>query len=226
MYGSAVRWLLWSGQRISECYGRLAMLRPYPAFLLGATLLSLGACGTTTFTSTWKAPDVQTISPAGKTIAAVFVSSDERNRHAAEDALAKDLNARGAHGVPGYVLLPNQIRGYSEDTFVLLKKAGANEAVVMRVVAAEKRSSIAEFPVCCSNSYEEGGASNSIRDMKLRNSALVVSVETLVYSLDRNEPLWSSTSRTANPKDLGGLVKEVADASLRQMTKQGLLARE
>jgi len=46
------------------------------------------------------------------------------------------------------------------------------------------------------------------------------------YSLDRDEPLWSSTSRTANPKDLGGLVKEVTDTNLRQMAKQGLLARE
>jgi hypothetical protein len=69
--------------------------------VLGATLLSLGACSTTTFTSTWKAADGQTINPAGKTIAAVFVSGDERNRHAAEDALAKDLNAQGAHGVDG-----------------------------------------------------------------------------------------------------------------------------
>jgi hypothetical protein len=87
------------------------MPRPYPAFFLGATLLFLGACATTTFTSTWKAPDGQTINPAGKTIATVFVSGDERNRHAAEGALAKDLNARGAHGVPGYTLLPNEIRG-------------------------------------------------------------------------------------------------------------------
>jgi hypothetical protein len=70
------------------------MLRNYPALVLGATLLSLGACSTTTFTSTWKAADGQTINPAGKTIAAVFVSGDERNRHAAEDALnPKDLDS-------------------------------------------------------------------------------------------------------------------------------------
>lgn len=132
----------------------------------------------------------------------------------------------GAHGVPGCMLLPNLIRGDAEDTFAHLKEAGANEVVVMRVVGADRRPSTAEFLVCCSNSYEEDRASNSIREMKLRNSALVVSVETLVYSLDLNEPLWSSTSRTANPKDLGSLVKEVTDANFRQMAKQGLLARE
>ena len=62
--------------------------------------------------------------PAGKTIAAVFVSGDERNWHGAEDALAKDLNARGAHAVPGYTLLPNGIRGDAEDRLARLKQAG------------------------------------------------------------------------------------------------------
>jgi hypothetical protein len=74
--------------------------------------------------------------PAGKIIAAVFVSGDERNRHAAEDALAEELNARGAHGVPGYTLLPNEIRGDVEDMLARLKEAGANEVVLMRVVGA------------------------------------------------------------------------------------------
>jgi hypothetical protein len=51
-------------------------------------------------------------------------------------------------------------------------------------------------------------------------------VETLVYSLDRNEPLWSSTSRTTNPQGIVQLVNEVADATTKEMHKQGLLARQ
>jgi hypothetical protein len=31
--------------------------------------------------------------------------------------------------VPGYTLLPNQIRGDAEDTFAHLKEGGANEVV-------------------------------------------------------------------------------------------------
>jgi hypothetical protein len=128
-----------SNRRISRSFGGLhPFYEVNPALVLGATLLFLGACATTTFTSTWKAPDEQTINPAGKTIAAVFVSGDERNRHAAEDALAKDLNVHGAHGVPGYKLLPNEIRGDAEDMLARLKEAGANEVVVMRVVGEDK----------------------------------------------------------------------------------------
>src|ERR1700738_5125816 len=123
-----------------------SMLRSYPALVLGATLLCLGACATTTFTSTWKAPDGQAINPAGKTIAAVFVSGDERTRHIAEDALAKDLTARGTHGVPGYTLVPNEIRRDAEDTLARLKNAGANEVVIMRVVGVDKRPSYNVIP--------------------------------------------------------------------------------
>src|SRR5258708_10236295 len=147
------------------------MQRPYPAFLLGATLLSLGACATTTFTSTWKAPDEQTINPAGKTIAAVFVSGDERNRHAAEDALAKDLNARGAHGVPSYTLLPNEIGADAEDTFARLKEAGANEVVVMRVVGADRWPAFTQIGVSSFAGTEEPGTSNWIMVINLRHSA-------------------------------------------------------
>jgi hypothetical protein len=209
------------------------MLQSYPAHVLGATLLCLGGCATTTFISTWKAPDAQIIYPAGKTIAAVFVSGDERNRHAAEDALAKYLNARGAHGVPGYKLLPNEIRGDAADTLARLKEAGANEVVLMRLADADKRPFFTEVRWTdsrggwtASNGDETRGTSNATGVTELRHFDTLVSVETLVCSLDRDEPLWSSTSRTTNPKDVVNLVNEVADATAKEMVKQGLLARQ
>jgi hypothetical protein len=205
------------------------MLRSYPAFaglVLSATLLCLGACNTTTFSSTWKAPDGQTINPTGKTIAAVFVSGDEHSRHAAEGVLAKDLNARGAHGVPGYTLLPNEIRGDVDNRLARLKEAGANEVVIMRVVAADKRPSYMEVSGPASNGDETPGASNATAVTKLRHFDTLVSVETSVYSLDLNQLMWSSTSRTTNPKDLDSLVNEVAYANAKEMVKQGLLARQ
>ena len=200
------------------------MPRPHLAVLLGATLLSLGACATTTFTSTWKAPDQQTLNPAGKTIAAVFVSGDERNRRAAEDALAKDLTALGAHGVPGYTLLPNPIPADPEETFARLKKAGANEVVIMRVVGADRRPAFTQIEVDTAGDQEP---SNGTMISKVRNpDTLVVSVDTVVYSLGRDELLWSSTSRTLNPKHIDDLVTNVASATFKEMVKQGLLARQ
>jgi hypothetical protein len=134
---------------------------------------------------------------------------------AAEDALANDLIARSAHGVPGYALVPTEIRPDAEDTLARLKSAGANEVVIMRVVATDKRSTVTQV----GDSSGPGTDPAVIKHFDTR-----VSVETLVYSLDRNEPLWSSTSRTRNPQDIVQLVNEVADAATKEMLKQGLLA--
>jgi hypothetical protein len=202
------------------------MLRSHPALFIGPTLLCLAACATTTFTSTWKAPDGQSINPAGKTIAAVFVSGDERTRHTAEDALANDLIARGARGVPGYTLVPNEIRPDAEDTLARFKKAGASEVIIMRVVSADKRPTYKLIPGSASNGSDSPGTGNLPTAAEHLQFDTLVSVETVVYSLDRNEPLWSGTSRTANPKDIENLVNDVAYATTREMVKQGLLARQ
>src|SRR5690242_14984594 len=87
-------------------------------------VLLLAGCATTTFTSTWKAPDVPAVNPAGKTIAAVFVSANESRRRSAEDLLVKDLDARGARGIAGYSVLPEGGRTDSEQARTLLKQAG------------------------------------------------------------------------------------------------------
>jgi len=202
------------------------MLRSYPALVLGAALLSLGACATTTFTSTWKAPEGQTIDPAGKTIAAVFVSGDERNWRAAEDALAKNLNALGAHAVPGYTLLPREIRGDAEDRLARLKQAGTDEVVVMRVVGEDKWPSYLQVHGSTFNASDTPGTGNLPAVTELQHFNTLVSVETRVYSLDLDKLLWSSTSRTTNPRDIENLVSEVADATAKEMLKQGLRARQ
>jgi hypothetical protein len=195
------------------------MRRRYSALLLGAALLCPGACATTTFTSTWKAPDVQGINPAGKTVAAVFVSRDESKRRAGEDAVAAALTARGAHGVPAYTLLSNERRGDEEAARARLKEAGANGIVVMRVVGMS-------LDAPASYSDQVPGNKDRAAVVEAQQSYTLVLVETQVYSLDRDKLLWTSTSRTTEPKDLDSLVKEVANATAKEMVKQGLLVRQ
>jgi hypothetical protein len=188
------------------------------------TLLCLGGCATTAFTSTWKAPDAQSINSGGKTIVAVFVSDNDSYRRTAEDALARDVNARGARGLPAYTLLSSERDGSSDDDRARLKKAGANEVVVMQVVGADKRPYTQVFGATSSTSYTPG-SSNAQAVSEQRHYDTLVSVETTVYSLDHNELIWSATSRTTNPENLANLVNEVVDATVKEMVKQGVLAR-
>ncbi len=205
------------------------MLRSYPALILGTALFGLGGCAATTFTSTWKAPEEQTLHPAGATIAAVFISADEHRRHVAEDALAKDLDARGAHGVPGYTLLPDDHPGDAAATFARLKASGVNEVVVMRVVDAHARPLVQE--ITAPGAVIGGGNAPNRYVGRFESGGkpefdTLVWVETLVYSSHREEVVWSGTSRTVNPKDVESLVHEVASATAKELVRQGLLARQ
>jgi hypothetical protein len=106
---------------------------------IGAAVLALCACASTPFISTWTARDVQSLNPAGKTIAVVYMSRDESLRSASEDVLAGDLTKDGAHGVAAHTLLSSEKRGDGEAARARLKQAAVNGVVVMRVVAEDQR---------------------------------------------------------------------------------------
>jgi len=196
--------------------------------LTAVAALCIAACGTTTFISTWKDPATPTLNPIGKTVAAVFVTRDEAKRRAGEDALAADLTARGAKGVPAYTLVPDSDRGDGEKARAALRAAGANGAVIMRVVGKDQQ--INYTPGTPMPAYYNGFGPywgygwGTVYSPPTVTTDTIVSVETLVYSLTQDKLLWASTSRTTNPGNLDKLINEVADATAKEMAKQGLLA--
>jgi hypothetical protein len=195
-------------------------------------LLLVGCQTTTTLTSTWKAPDAQPISPAGRSIAAVFITSDDSLRRAGENALVADLSARGARAFGTYYLLPGEQHHDADVAEARLKAAGANAVVMMRVVGKDQRITytpgfIVATPYRGFGPYWRFGWRTVYQPGRLQTDTQV-SVETLVYSLLAEQPsqlLWASTSRTANPRDLRALVLEVAEATAAEMVRAGLLAR-
>lgn len=204
------------------------MSRRPQRLLFAMVLLVLGGCATTVFISTWKAPEVQALSPTGRTVAAVFVSGDESLRRRAEDILVADLNTRGAHGIAAYSVLPEGGHTASEQARARLKQAGAEAVVVMRVVGRDTR--VTYWPGYAMPAYYNGfgpiwgyGWGVAYQPGYLQTDQ-EVSVETLVYSMKADKLLWASTSRTTNPRGLDDLVSEVADATAKEMQKQGFLA--
>ena len=76
--------------------------------LLMAIVMASIACATTStrFTSTWKAPDAGPLDFGGKKVLALVLSKNEGMRRAAEDALARELTARGTQGIAAYTVIP------------------------------------------------------------------------------------------------------------------------
>jgi hypothetical protein len=197
--------------------------------LIFGAALCLSACGSTTFTSTWKAPDAQRVNPSGKRIAALVISSNQKRQRDAEVHLSNDLTIRGARGVPAHQLI-----GYGHPDVnyarAKFKEAGVEGVVVMRVVGHDQRV-IVDPGGFSGTAYGSFGSYYSSYGVGVSYSTgsvqtdTEVTVETLVYSLSQDKLLWAGTSRTSNPDGIQGLITEVADAVASQMSKQGLIAR-
>lgn len=191
--------------------------------------LCLGACGSTTFVSTWKAPDAHRVDPTGKTVAALVIAADPKRRRDAEVYLAHELTIRGARGVAAYTLigLDHPSLDYARTRF---REAGVEGVVVMRLVGHEQHV-IVDPGGFSGSAYTSFGSYYSSYGLSVSYSTgsvqtdTEVTIETLIYSLSQDKLVWAGTSRTSNPEGLQALVTDVADAVAKEVVKQGLVAR-
>lgn len=198
-----------------------------------ALLAVLAACAstpTTTFTATWKAPDAQPIDPAGRKVAAVFISTDEGTRRAAEDVLVKKLDEYGAEGVASYSIIPSAELYDMDKVRQRLAAAGVAGIVTMRVIDQKQetrvrysgpRPAFAPYYWYFSGYWGYGWSVPYAPEEVTTHE--VMRIETLVYSLKRDALVWAGTSRTVDGDKVTPLVEEVADAAAAKMQKQGLL---
>ena len=197
------------------------------ALFLVFVVASLTACATTSFTSSWKAPDAQPMgSLAGQKVVAVAMTKNQAVRRSAEDTLVSVLNANGSQGIPSYSILGDETD--EAKAKAAIEKSGAVAVVVMRPVAQEKE--ISSTPSMYMGpryggywggyyGYGWGGAWGGT---EIRTDTIVI-VETLVYSLKQNKLVWAGQSKTTNPSKVDAFVKEVAAGAGKEMKKAGLL---
>lgn len=197
-------------------------------------LAGLGAlaCATTTFQSTWRAPDVGRLDFRGKKVLAVFASRNESVRRRAEDTLAREISARGAEGVPSYTLLSQDEVKDLEASHSKVESHGFVGAVTMRVTGRNEEVSYTPgVSVWVGPHYRRfwggwwGWGWGHVWEPGYVRADDVVSVETLVYSFTRDELVWAGNSRTTNPDRVEGLVSELAAAISKQMEKDGLIGK-
>ena len=201
--------------------------------LVVCSVIGLAACATTTYSSSWRAPDAQPIgSLAGQKVVAVVVSKEAAVRRSGEDALASALTARGAQGVASYTLVGDDIVRDEPRARAAIEASGAIGVVVMRPVAKDKEISSTPSTMYMGPSYGPywggyygygwGGAWGGVVDPGIRTDT-IVTVETLVYSLKQNKLLWAGQSKTTNPSKVDAFVRELADGAAKEMKKVGLL---
>ena len=181
------------------------------------------------FKSTWKAPDVDRLNFAGKKVAAVVISEDQDLQVSAEEELARQLTALGVQGVPSYRLVPREVLRDKARVKEWFQQSGTTGLVVIRVVSADKEISYTP-DVWISSMYASPwdyyayGWSTAIGGVNRRED-LVVTIETLVYSVPMSKLIWAGVSEKTNPKGAQKLVKELVGSVVSEMRKEGLVPK-
>jgi hypothetical protein len=200
------------------------------AVLLCAIATMAAGCGTTSFNTTWKNPEAKPVSLDGQKVIAMVISTQDSVRRPAEDTLAAQITAQGAHGVAAWTILPTaDTQGDNEDKArAAFAKEGAVAVVTMEVVGQTRDSSNTAVRMSWSSSPHHRSFWGNYRwswhtAWHPEPTRTNVWIETLVYSLDPDELLWAGRSRTMNPNNATNMFRDVGNQAAREMQRAGLL---
>ena len=180
-------------------------------------------------TSTWKAPGAAPFNFAGKKVAALVMTTDEGLRMSAEEALAREITARGPKGVASYRVIPREeltdkvkVKGWFE-------RQAIEGVVAMRVVGVNKSTSYSAV-VWSSGYYGNfwdyyGNGWATVTPIGKGRLDTTLAVETLLYQVSDATLLWASVSQTTNPKDAGTFMKGLTSAIVKELQKEGMVSK-
>jgi len=179
------------------------------------------------FVSTWKADGVTQIDFAGRKVAAVLIVHDPSLRVPAEEALAREISARGPIGVPAYQIIPQEELTNTDAAKGWFERRGIAGLVVLRPVKTETEK-VYSAAVWASGYYGYAwdywgyGWANVTPIGKGRDQR-TITVETMLYDLTKGTAMWAAVTRTTDPKDVQSYVKGLAKDVVKRLESDGLV---
>jgi hypothetical protein len=204
----------------------MGMNRLLPATLAATVVAVTLLSAAPKFTSVWRSPDAGAVSFAGKKIAALVIAQDDSLRVAGEEALVRELTARGLASVATYRIAPKEELQSADRAKGWFEKANVDGVVAMRPVSKDKRTTynpgtwVNPYYSTFWGYYGYGWGSMYIPGSVEQDTVIVV--ETTIYSVPRNQLLWAAVSETTNPKTLQRFVEDLVKESVKELQKQGL----
>ena len=208
------------------------MLRIVRAALVVSAAAAALACASTTFVSTWKAPGAEPLNFKGKKVVALIMSKDGGIRYGAEDALAREITAQGAVGLAGYTAVPVEMLQDKDKDAVkaILEREHVVGVVVMRVVGKDRQVTYNPGTYWGGPAYGSfwgpgywGAGWGAVYSPGYLQEDTIVSVETLIFSLQQDKLVWAAMSKTTNPSNVGPFIKELVGAAAKELKYAGLI---
>ena len=190
---------------------------------------AIAALAQNDFVSTWKAPGTVPLDFAGRKVAAVLIVDDTGLRVSAEEALAREISARGPTGVPAYRIIPKEELKKKDAAKGWFERAGIAGLVVLRPVDLETEK-VYSSAVWASGYYNYawdywGTSWATVVPLGKGRDQRTLTVETALYDLSKGTPIWGAVTRTTDPKDVQSYVKQLAKDVVKQLEKEGLVRK-
>src|SRR4029078_1220402 len=104
-----------------------------------ALLVTVVIAAENEFISTWKSPTAKPLAFAGRKVAAVVMVEDLSLQMSAEEALAREISARGPVGVASYRIVPREDLKDKDKAKGWLEGDGVKGLVFMKIVETDKQ---------------------------------------------------------------------------------------
>jgi hypothetical protein len=208
-----------------------AMTRVASAFALGAAMICGAVISADSFnlTAKWKAPGEGPHSFAGQRVVALVITSDFDLQMSAEEALAREITARGAQGVAAYRIIPREELKDKDKAKAWFERSKAAGVVALRLVGQEQRttySSVVWSSGYYGNFYDYYGYGwGTVTPIGKGKLETLVAVETLLYRMSDAKLLWAGVCETTNPNDAGAFMKGLTKEVVKELEKDGLVRK-
>lgn len=198
----------------------------------GAVVVSLWLAGcASSYQSTWVDPSVVEPMPmAGKSVAVFVMAKNESQRRALEQYMANEITRLGAKGITGHTLLPTDGLKDEARAKQVLQEHGIEAALIFRSVGEREQVRYVPGTTYTGGRYGSlwgggywGYAGAHMYDPGHYATDRLVFVETLFYSVPRNKLVWGGVSKSTNPTKLDKVVHTIAEDTVEEMRKSGVL---
>jgi hypothetical protein len=199
--------------------------------LLGAVVAAtMASAADNTFVSTWKSPTAGPLNFGGRKVVALVIDGDESLRMSAEEALAREISARGPQGIAANRLVPREELADKDRAKAWFERMNVDGVVIMRIVDADTEkvySAVVWSSGYYSNVWDYYGYGwTSVTPVGRGRNVTNVTVETLLYDLRSGNPIWAGVTRTGDVKDTTTYMKNLARDIGKQLEKEGLAVKK
>jgi hypothetical protein len=194
----------------------------------------LAGCAGTALTSSWENPDYR--GGPLKKLAVFVMAKDEGLRRFAEDLMVRKMPA-GTTATAGHVLFDTP-EADKEKVRAALVRNGYDGVLVSRLVAVDKSQTyvpphthfIQTGPYVVASPYYgnfvgyygQGFAMvQTTPGYTVENTTVVV--ETILYTLPDDKPIWTGTTRTLDPRSRPEMVEAIAQLVEAELQKKGFI---